>query len=258
MKTLSIQQPWASIICAGVKDVENRTWQPKELPVRILLHASSKKVPKIYDDILPELWLSEIRNARTMGVLKENDELPLSAIIGWADVTEVFSEEEAKSLYWGQEGCVAWKMENVHIFEEPITGVKGKLNLFDYPLDEENLPASHLVFYPLPTVKGDEVIVPVSDTIWNRIEGGSDELMLDLTPSLYELLCDTDNTDNYVLKGFTSVCVTNRGRSLRFKLTDETGIFAYPNAKREMYEYKDKNGELCVWLYIQLILGERL
>ena len=46
MKTLSIQQPWASLVCAGIKDVENRTWKPAEVPGRILIHASSKKVTK--------------------------------------------------------------------------------------------------------------------------------------------------------------------------------------------------------------------
>ena len=33
MKVLSIQQPWASLIVAGIKDIENRTWKPKELLV---------------------------------------------------------------------------------------------------------------------------------------------------------------------------------------------------------------------------------
>ena len=42
MKVLSVQQPWASLIVAGIKSVENRTWQPKQIPGRILIHASKK------------------------------------------------------------------------------------------------------------------------------------------------------------------------------------------------------------------------
>ena len=42
MKVLSVQQPWASLIAAGIKDVENRTWKPQEIPERILIHASKK------------------------------------------------------------------------------------------------------------------------------------------------------------------------------------------------------------------------
>jgi hypothetical protein len=39
MKILSIRQPWASLIVAGVKDVENRTW-PMRYRGRVLIHSS--------------------------------------------------------------------------------------------------------------------------------------------------------------------------------------------------------------------------
>lgn len=54
MKTLSIQQPWASLVCAGIKDVENRTWKAAQVPGRILIHASSKKVTKYFYAGIPE------------------------------------------------------------------------------------------------------------------------------------------------------------------------------------------------------------
>ena len=47
MKTLSVQQPWASAICSGVKDVENRTWQPKETVCRIQFIPVRKRCQKI-------------------------------------------------------------------------------------------------------------------------------------------------------------------------------------------------------------------
>ena len=28
MKTLSVRQPWASLLVSGLKDIENRTWAP--------------------------------------------------------------------------------------------------------------------------------------------------------------------------------------------------------------------------------------
>ena len=31
MKLLTIKQPWASLICMGIKDVENRTWRQDSL-----------------------------------------------------------------------------------------------------------------------------------------------------------------------------------------------------------------------------------
>ena len=49
MKTLTIQQPFASLVCCGIKDVENRSWQTKTPPGLILIHAGGKKVPKNFD-----------------------------------------------------------------------------------------------------------------------------------------------------------------------------------------------------------------
>lgn len=41
MKVLSIQQPWAELICMGIKDVENRSW-PTKYRGNFLIHASKK------------------------------------------------------------------------------------------------------------------------------------------------------------------------------------------------------------------------
>lgn len=41
MKALSIQQPWASLIVMGFKDIENRTW-PTRKRGQILVHAGKK------------------------------------------------------------------------------------------------------------------------------------------------------------------------------------------------------------------------
>lgn len=48
MKSLSIRQPWASLICCEAKDIENRKWQPREKLGRILLHTNTKKVLNDY------------------------------------------------------------------------------------------------------------------------------------------------------------------------------------------------------------------
>jgi hypothetical protein len=41
MKTLTIKQPWASLIVEGLKDIENRTWATK-FRGRVLVHAAAK------------------------------------------------------------------------------------------------------------------------------------------------------------------------------------------------------------------------
>ena len=73
MKTLSIQQPWASLVCAGIKDVENRTWKAAQVPGRILIHASSKKVTKNFFAGIPEDLVSFINNEISFGNFPELD-----------------------------------------------------------------------------------------------------------------------------------------------------------------------------------------
>jgi len=41
VKALSIRQPFAQLICIGLKDVENRTW-PTKYRGRLQVHASKK------------------------------------------------------------------------------------------------------------------------------------------------------------------------------------------------------------------------
>ena len=42
MKCLSIQQPWATLIAYGIKDVENRPDRKLIPPQRILIHVGAK------------------------------------------------------------------------------------------------------------------------------------------------------------------------------------------------------------------------
>ena len=45
MKTLTIQQPFASLVCCGIKDVENRSWQTKTPPA----HKTKASLPVLND-----------------------------------------------------------------------------------------------------------------------------------------------------------------------------------------------------------------
>lgn len=154
MKTLSFQQPWASLIAKGIKIVENRTWNT-EYRGRFLIHASSRKVPKNFIQTLPMEMFESIDNEQILGNMPVNlSELPTSAIIGYADIVDVIPPGELTGSPWdGGEDQYRWVIDNAHIFDEPITDVKGKLHFFDYPeIDENNLPPAdkdtlHLVKY---------------------------------------------------------------------------------------------------------------
>ena len=107
MKCLSIQQPWASLICGGIKDVENRSWRVNDAPGRILIHAGKTMRPM---GELPTFFGVLIENAIACGYVPEVEDMPLGAIIGYADIVG-FTEECTSD--WAQEGHGAeWKRNN--------------------------------------------------------------------------------------------------------------------------------------------------
>ena len=156
MKTLSVRQPWTSLICSGMKDIENRTWKPVQLPCRILIHASSAKLPKSWAQKTGSYLAGKLLNAADLGWMPYPEELPTSAIIGYVDVVGVTTESESM---WAEEGCQQWQLENAYVFDEPILNVKGKLNLFEYELDENQLPSAHRVHRILPHIENDTFVM---------------------------------------------------------------------------------------------------
>ena len=257
MKVLSIRQPWGSIICSGLKHVENRSWALKTLPMRILIHVGATKMSKYDgDDYLPEQWVSLMRNARTMGYLPEKDALPYSAIIGWADVVRCDEPGKNTSDIWAQNDFTGWVLENVHVFDEPILNVKGKLGIFDYPLEEADLPPSHPAIFKDPDVNGDEVVMPVSDKVWNVLETGEDDVVIyDLTNDNVGLFVDEEGNQ----KPLKTITILNKGRAACYELTDETGIFSYLKPNGEPYTFMGLDGQPGYqWVFVQFVFGNKL
>ena len=114
---LSIQQPFAWAVVAGVKDVENRSWVT-DYRGPVVIQAGATKA-------------NTARVAKA-GVLPAID-FAYSALIGVADLVDVvpLSEElESNPWAWGPQ---CWRFANARAFVQPIPS-KGKLKL--YPLDE--------------------------------------------------------------------------------------------------------------------------
>lgn len=133
MKTLSIKQPWASLIMCGVKRVENRTWStPHRGP--LLIHASGK-----YDHagvtFLEEKGIAHL----------SADDAPRGAILGTVELVDVVDSRRQQSLFDnGDEhnldedplafGPVCWIVTDPRPLAEPIP-TKGKLSLWEYDLE---------------------------------------------------------------------------------------------------------------------------
>ena len=190
MKVLSVQQPWATMICSGIKDVENRSWKPQANPGRILIHASKKFTMGMLNQ-MPWEWGSSIINHMQFGNLPQPKDFTAGSIIGYVTLDRV--ETKSGSLWAVPDEQFKWVLKDAYMFDEPIENVKGKLHLFDYPLDEENLPAAHKVEVRMPRREGDELVIPVCRQNWDEISAykgnNSESFDFDISNDIVDTLC---------------------------------------------------------------------
>ncbi len=145
MKTLSIKQPWASLIAHGIKDIENRTWATKYRGT-IYIHASAKFAGDINNIFTDDQWEVMGEDMRSSMVIKD---FPFGAIIGKVDIVDcvinhpsIWAEKSyhnvtVNSLPFGEENepdyiIYNWVLANPVLFDEPILNVKGKLSLWEF------------------------------------------------------------------------------------------------------------------------------
>ncbi|HLW39173.1 MAG TPA: ASCH domain-containing protein [Brumimicrobium sp.] len=132
MKTISIKQPWASLIAHGIKDVENRTWQTKYRG-EVLIHTSAKLAGTLFSELSP------MQKKAVNNYLLENPNAlnftPTSVIIGKVEIVDcvqnfpsVWSEVDLT----GTKPIWNWVLRNPVLFSKPIFNVKGKLNFWDF------------------------------------------------------------------------------------------------------------------------------
>lgn len=172
MKALSIQQPWASLTASGVKDVENRTWRPKNNPGKFLIYTGSRRATGDFYGQLPLAWLYPAINLMNRGFIEDFNDMPQNCIVGVAEISDITTENRK---IWSDARC-EWKFEltNAKLFKTPIEGIKGKLNFFDVPeIDENDLPET-IDIEPIRR-EGKTLIVPVHED-WFILDGGITEL----------------------------------------------------------------------------------
>lgn len=141
MKSLSIKQPWASLIAHGIKDIENRTWKTN-FRGRIYIHASGSKVG--FDN-----WYdSPLNNEQLLSLPTANYGLDFdySAIIGevdivdcvinhlsiWAEKTDVSKLRQTTSGIFVDKPIYNWVLANPVLYDKPILNVKGKLSFWEW------------------------------------------------------------------------------------------------------------------------------
>lgn len=142
MKALSIKQPWAWLICAGIKDIENRDWfigrKPAlggyfkdrviELPQRIYVHAG--KIPEKYSEELIKYLC-----ARGLSVIQTlmlySGQIARGAIIGEVTITECVTKSDSR-WFVGKYGFV---LKDPMLYDKPIP-YRGQLGFFKVSLPQ--------------------------------------------------------------------------------------------------------------------------
>lgn len=112
MKALSVKQPWAYLLVAGLKDVENRSWSTSYRGT-LLIHASLR----------PDH--GAVRLLRS-GLLAGRAQLDCGSLIGAVQLVDVIKTSRSD---WAEKGCYHWLIEEPELFEEPIP-MRGALGLW--------------------------------------------------------------------------------------------------------------------------------
>ena len=171
MKTLSVKQPHATLICYGIKTVENRTWKT-DYRGKLLIHASGdnmsffniESIPqnfmnKWYDYIEKDEWNcpesapESVKNAYRMAIdiwkhygIAQDDPRPISEWIkpvlkehgyfykSMAIIGEVELVDIVKNSNddFAIENQYHWIFKNPILYEKPITNVIGRLRLWTF------------------------------------------------------------------------------------------------------------------------------
>jgi hypothetical protein len=136
MKALSIRQPFATLLCLGVKHYETRTWKT-DYRGPIAIHASS-----IFDVRAREVCVeSPIRELLAAAGYRTPLALPLGKILGLAKLVDCVPTRDLRldesQLRLGdfRAGRWAWRFSTPKLLRVPLPA-KGKLSLFDLDLAE--------------------------------------------------------------------------------------------------------------------------
>jgi len=126
VKALSIRQPWAWLIVAGYKTVENRTWATSHRGP-LLIHASRNLA-------FDPATMTRFRQTMAKADIVIPDDLVMGGVIGIVDVIDcTLTPTDPTDADWHEPEMWAWVLRN----PRPLTylPVPGRLQIFDvqYP-----------------------------------------------------------------------------------------------------------------------------
>lgn len=254
MKCLSIQQPWAQYIAAGIKDIENRPWGLKIFPQRVLIHTGKKKQFESLDK-LPLLYQLIAENAEHLGIVPLIEDMPTGAIIGAVDIVGRSINDTSCSDWAGFSDDPEHPVYNLHLanarlFKKPILNVKGKQGIFEYPdIAEDSMP--EVVEIPSIRREGKELFIPVDeDELDDYAEMDREGLTFDynLLNDNLELFAEFVNEDIQPLQT-DYITFFNGSKSIRVKVIDTEISFITDENGNEV-QFCNPAGELLSWVKV--------
>lgn len=151
MKALTVKQPFAHLICVGIKDIENRTWKcpEKYIGKRVLIHSSSKRSLDLF--AINDEQHRDILHKQVVLKLSGRYSIDYSAIIGSARITGCTINHPsiwAEKTHVGNIGDVLddlkligrvcapkctynWVLKDAILFDKPALDIKGKLKFWE-------------------------------------------------------------------------------------------------------------------------------
>lgn len=160
MKAITVWQPWAGALAAGIKENETRGWATKYRGP-IAIHAAKKAVPTPWDDVIePEAWRAIQKILLKIGAnlyyesgiapaYEYEPKLAFGAVIATAELVdcipitpEYIATLSPDELALGDytPGRYAWKLANVKKLPEPVP-IKGRQGLWNWKPEEKEATA---------------------------------------------------------------------------------------------------------------------
>jgi len=136
MKALSLWQPWASFIAAGVKEYETRHWTTRYRGL-VAIHAANHGARGFLESEWRHIERLKFEHPEIRTVMATP--LPFGAILCVCELEAIYKTEVVapylsaleKSVGDYSDGRAAWKFKMVRVFDEPIP-VRGAQGLWEW------------------------------------------------------------------------------------------------------------------------------
>ena len=154
VKCLSVKNPLSYFICAGIKDVENRTWKTKYRGP-LYIHSSALHSNVLLIDDFPQGLQKEVKAVEYVDdkaivqdspnvdivnkivdliIMSNQYEAPFykaKAVIGRVDLIDIVQDSPSP---WALKNQYHWILKNPVLFEKPLEYIRGQLRIYNRDL----------------------------------------------------------------------------------------------------------------------------